>query len=208
MSILKWFGLAGEFPGRAPVGDTDTVRRIVQEFDRLPPADARYVAAFAYILGRVAMADLAISPDETRAMERIVTERGGLPEEQAVIVVQMAKSQNQLFGGTEDFLVPASSTRWRATSRSSTCSSVCSPLRPRTRRLRWPRTRRLPESPPSSRSTTPTWSGPASRTGSTCRCSGAQVLAVTASERSPTATDRGRASATTANSASGQGPPS
>ena len=105
MSILKWFGLAGEFPGRAPVGDTDTVRRIVQELDRLPPADARYIAAFAYILGRVAMADLAISADETQAMERIVTERGGLPEEQAVIVVQMAKSQNQLFGGTEDFLV-------------------------------------------------------------------------------------------------------
>ena len=105
MSVLKWLGLAGESPDRAPAGDTDTVRRIVQELDWLPPADARYIAAFAYILGRVAMADLVISADETQAMERIVTERSGLPEEQAVIVVQMAKSQNQLFGGTEDFLV-------------------------------------------------------------------------------------------------------
>jgi uncharacterized tellurite resistance protein B-like protein len=38
-------------------------------------------------------------------MERIVVDRGGLPAEQAVIVVQLAKTQNRLFGGTEDFLV-------------------------------------------------------------------------------------------------------
>ena len=38
-------------------------------------------------------------------MERIVADRGALPEAQAVMVVQMAKRQNQLFGGTEDFLV-------------------------------------------------------------------------------------------------------
>ena len=38
-------------------------------------------------------------------MERIVVERGGIPPQQAVIVVQIGKSQNRLFGGTEDFLV-------------------------------------------------------------------------------------------------------
>ncbi len=38
-------------------------------------------------------------------MERIVMEHGELSPEQAVIVVQMAKSQNLLFGGTENFLV-------------------------------------------------------------------------------------------------------
>ena len=31
--------------------------------------------------------------------------RGGLPEEQAVMVVQMAKTQSILFGGVENFLV-------------------------------------------------------------------------------------------------------
>jgi uncharacterized tellurite resistance protein B-like protein len=51
------------------------------------------------------MADRKISAAETQAMERIVAERGALPEAQAVMVVQMAKSQNVLFGGTEDFLV-------------------------------------------------------------------------------------------------------
>jgi len=38
-------------------------------------------------------------------MERIVLTEGGLPEELAPIVVQMAKSQNLLFGATENYLV-------------------------------------------------------------------------------------------------------
>jgi uncharacterized tellurite resistance protein B-like protein len=38
-------------------------------------------------------------------MEEIVMKEGRLPEEQAVIVVQMAKTQNILFGGTENYLV-------------------------------------------------------------------------------------------------------
>jgi uncharacterized tellurite resistance protein B-like protein len=93
-------------PGKnAPPGDTDTVRRIVAALDRLEPARARYIAAFAYILGRVALADRHCGEEETRTMERLVMRHGSLPEEQAVVVVQMAKSQNALFGGTEDFLV-------------------------------------------------------------------------------------------------------
>lgn len=103
MSILKWLGL-GERAG-APGADVGAVRRIVDALDQIQPGRARYLAAFAYLLGRVACADREVSADETRVMERIVRERGDLPEEQAVLVVQIAKSQNLLFGGTEDFLV-------------------------------------------------------------------------------------------------------
>lgn len=108
MSILKALGFGSSSPtARRPRGDgdTDTVRRIVSELEQLPAERARYVAAFAYILGRVAHADREISREETEAMERIVHRLGHLPEEQAVLVVQMAKSQNRLFGGTENFLV-------------------------------------------------------------------------------------------------------
>ena len=63
------------------------------------------MAAFAYILGRVAHADLNISEEETRAMEEIVARESELSPDLAIIVVQMAKSQNLLFGGTENFLV-------------------------------------------------------------------------------------------------------
>ncbi len=89
----------------AGVDETETVRKIARALNELDTDRARYIATFAYILGRVAMADLEISEEETLAMERIVVDRSGLPPEQAVMVVQIAKSQNLLFGGTEDFLV-------------------------------------------------------------------------------------------------------
>ncbi len=89
----------------AGVDDTETVRKIARALDELDTDRARYIATFAYILGRVAFADLEFSEDESPEMEHLVVERGGLPPEQAVIVVQLAKSQNRLFGGTEDFLV-------------------------------------------------------------------------------------------------------
>ena len=85
--------------------ETETVRKIVQAVDQLEPARARYIAAFAYLLSRVAYADHKVSPEETRVMEQIVMQRGRLPEEQAILIVQMAKSQSVLFSGTENFLV-------------------------------------------------------------------------------------------------------
>ncbi len=105
MSILEFFGFKPLLDAESSAADTETVRNIVQQLDHMEPARARYVAAFAYILSRVARADLQVSHEETRAMERIVIEHGELSEEQAVLVVQMAKSQNLLFGGTENFLV-------------------------------------------------------------------------------------------------------
>lgn len=105
MSILGFLGLGAHAPATAQGASTETVRKIVEQLDHLPPDRARFVAAFAYILGRVAHADLEISEEETRTMESVVMEHGRLPEEQALIVVQMAKTQALLFGGTENYLV-------------------------------------------------------------------------------------------------------
>ena len=107
MSILRFLGLSQEpQPGRSTATpETETVRKIVEKLDQLPEDQARYVAAFAYLLSRAARADLNVSADETALMERIVAHEGGLPEELAPIVVQLAKTQNQLFGSTENYLV-------------------------------------------------------------------------------------------------------
>jgi uncharacterized tellurite resistance protein B-like protein len=107
MSILKALGIGGAAKSRSSEsrGQTETVRRIVRELHELEPAKARYLAAFAYILGRVAHADLDITEDETRAMEEIVQKLGHLPDDLSVLVVEIAKAQNQLFGGTENFVV-------------------------------------------------------------------------------------------------------
>lgn len=108
MSILERFGWRGDRKAAAPSAssaDTETVRKIAAALDRLDPGQARYIAAFAYILSRVARADLEISEAELRTMEELVRDKGGLEEAQAVMVVQMAKTQSILFGGVENFLV-------------------------------------------------------------------------------------------------------
>jgi len=58
MSILDL--LARRRAAAGGSADTDTVRRIVASLDRLDPAGARYIAAFAYILARVALADRVV----------------------------------------------------------------------------------------------------------------------------------------------------
>ncbi len=86
-------------------GETETIRRIVRELEQVDPARRRFLAGFAYVLSRAAHADLEISDDEVRLMEGIVSEIGGLPEAQAVLVVQIARNQAELYSGTEDYLV-------------------------------------------------------------------------------------------------------
>ena len=104
MSLFKLFGAEGQAP-EAEASDTDAIRRIVSKINDMEPARARHIAAFAFILSRVANADMDISDEEVREMERIVMDWGGLPEEQAVLVVQIARNQNILFGGTDNFIV-------------------------------------------------------------------------------------------------------
>ena len=82
-----------------------TIQKIADELDRLDPGRARYIAAFAFVLSRLAAADHEVTPDEARAMERLVREKGELPTDQAALVVEMATHQQRLFGATDDFLV-------------------------------------------------------------------------------------------------------
>ena len=105
MGILDWLNDLTTNAARDEHGDTDTVVRIVRELDKLEPDRARFLAAFAYVLGRVAGADLHFSDAETAHMVSTLQRIGHLPEAQATLVVEIAKSQHRLFGGTENFLV-------------------------------------------------------------------------------------------------------
>lgn len=89
-------------PGDLP---TASEQRIAAQLSALPAEQAAHVAAYGYILTRVALADLAVSAAETAAMERAVSEFGGLPAELAVTVVAIAVGQASRLNGTEDFLV-------------------------------------------------------------------------------------------------------
>ena len=102
MSILNWLGLKPR--PELPSSDTETVRRIAEDLEALPPERARFVGSFALVLARVANADLEMTEHETRHMEQLVAERAGLPEAQAALAVEIAKAQHRLFGSTEDYL--------------------------------------------------------------------------------------------------------
>ena len=86
------------------VGDTDSVKVLAAQLDALPPARARYVAAFAYVLGRAANASGAVSDAERAEMVRLAT-AAGLDSAQGPLIVEMAGSLSGEFGATEDFLV-------------------------------------------------------------------------------------------------------
>ncbi len=114
MALRRFFGQgAGTAPGDAahamPAGGQDTetaaVRRIVSQLAALPAERRRHVAGFAYILSRVADADLDISDEEVALMEKTIIEIADLPEAQAVLIVEIARNQAELYGGTEDFVV-------------------------------------------------------------------------------------------------------
>jgi uncharacterized tellurite resistance protein B-like protein len=98
--LRSWLGL--ESSGAEP---HDALRGVVDALERLEPDRARYLAQFAYLLGRVAHADQHVSGDETRLMEQLVAEEGSLPADQALLVVALAKSSTHMFGGTDNFLV-------------------------------------------------------------------------------------------------------
>jgi uncharacterized tellurite resistance protein B-like protein len=108
MALRRFLGIGGDSTptsSRSSSADTDTVRRIIGQLEQLDADERRYLAGFAYILARAAHADLEITAEESSLMEQIVSGIGGLSESQAVLVVEIAKHQSELYGGTEDFLV-------------------------------------------------------------------------------------------------------
>lgn len=100
-----WSRLFGGGADDESAGDTESVRRIAARLAKLAPEEARYLAAFAYVLARLANADLRIDEAESREMERLVTGSAGLGVDEAALAVEIAKSQARLLGGTENYVV-------------------------------------------------------------------------------------------------------
>lgn len=108
MSIWNFLGLERTAEQRAAdefASSAEAMRGVVERLERLDPERARYVARFAYVLGRVANADLEVTDVETRAMERQVCALGALDEAEAMLVVEIAKAQHRLFGATDSFSI-------------------------------------------------------------------------------------------------------
>jgi uncharacterized tellurite resistance protein B-like protein len=116
MSLFRnIFNLDAQAPQDSPVtpdaplpamgaGETDSVRILAAALSAMPPARARYVAAFAYLLGRAAHATGSMSDPERAAILEIA-QAGGLEPATAPMVVDLAATLAGDFGATEDYLV-------------------------------------------------------------------------------------------------------
>ncbi|MEY4092887.1 MAG: hypothetical protein RLZZ53_86 [Acidobacteriota bacterium] len=100
-SIQGWLGLSE--PERP--SESAPLRELLNALDRLEPSRAQYLARFAYLLGRVARADDHVSDAETKAMEQVLAEHGGLSAEQAMLVVSLAKATHAMLGVSADFAI-------------------------------------------------------------------------------------------------------
>jgi uncharacterized tellurite resistance protein B-like protein len=104
VSLLRFLGIAKTDPALA-ASETRTVREIAAKLERLPPETARFLAGFAYVLARVANADLVIAEAEADEMRSTVRLLAGLSADETDLVVEIAKSQARLLGGTENYVV-------------------------------------------------------------------------------------------------------
>ena len=102
-TILRTIGIDvedSELPGQ-----DDALDPMVRELKGLDPADARYIAAFAYLLSRAAHADHHLSDKEREEMERLIIERARLDPSRAHLVIALATAQSMAVRGTQDFVV-------------------------------------------------------------------------------------------------------
>jgi uncharacterized tellurite resistance protein B-like protein len=106
--MKNWvFELLGFHSGGASSAspESGSLESIVEALESLGPDRAHFLAAFAFLLGRAAHADLRISADEVAKMEEIVRERGDLPPEQARLVVEIVRHEHHERGSTQSYLV-------------------------------------------------------------------------------------------------------
>ncbi len=71
MRLFQWLGI---LEADTPASDRDALAAIEAQLDGLDPARARFLACFAYLLGRVARADHEVSDLVEQAMERLVAD--------------------------------------------------------------------------------------------------------------------------------------
>lgn len=83
----------------------DALDAIADALEHMDPAEARYIAAFAYLLSRVAHADHAVTDAERASVQSVLVARAGLADDRASLVTTLATSQMMRVRGTQDYLV-------------------------------------------------------------------------------------------------------
>lgn len=106
MSLFRFLGLAAvtDSAHREP----ESLREIGARLSMLAPEDARFTAAFAYLLARVAGADLRTETGEREAIAMRLESTAGLEPERARILADAAIAAAQSHSASDDHLVARS----------------------------------------------------------------------------------------------------
>ena len=103
MSLLRFLGLRSAAAGRD--AEPASLVEIERSLDSLPPEQARLAAAFAYLLARIAGADLRTDATERTSMAERLADFGGVTGEQAKLLADTAVEVAELHGSTDHHLV-------------------------------------------------------------------------------------------------------
>ncbi len=103
MSLLRFLGLGSDKAGRdaAP----PSLLQLEPSLETLPPEEARLAAAFAYLLARIAGADLRIEDAERASIAQRLERFGEMSAEQSRLLADTAVRVAELRGGSDDHLV-------------------------------------------------------------------------------------------------------
>jgi len=101
-ALFRSLGLSADDGAK---NETETVSEIAAVLSVMAPERARLLAAFAYLLGRVAFADHDVSADERAVMEAGLATEGDVSPEQAEHLVQLAVAATGSHGAAEDYQV-------------------------------------------------------------------------------------------------------
>jgi len=102
--LLRFLGLSAN-GASAPATESPAIRRIAEQLSGLPPDRARFFAAFAYVLARVAGADLRIEESEREESRQVLMRVAGVDAETAALVVDIAHGQMDEIGASANYLV-------------------------------------------------------------------------------------------------------
>lgn len=94
--LLTWIGVD------ASVVEPAVLDRAAAALDGLPPDRARHIAAFAYLLARVAGVDSRVTSDEMDLMHRLVQREAELTDDEATAVVDLALGDAVKFAGSHN----------------------------------------------------------------------------------------------------------
>mgnify|MGYP003394297223 FL=1 len=93
------------FAEQQTASQSEAIRQIRARLDDLPANEADYLAAFSFLLARVARADLKVDQAELKSIEEFLSQKGRLSAEKASLVADLVKNKNEWLGATENYVV-------------------------------------------------------------------------------------------------------